>query len=153
MNEHILHSVLPKKFFQLGLQEATHTHWDGPEPQTFVYMDGHPIDGVYHTPDLEIALLILLSFHEGGWRPPNGHNQRHYKFGNRQIQTKSGLTASTSFKHKKRTQCEIVHQVCHKRMLASSATAATRPNNLSNSTKTRKPWTTRGIRMNRCAEE
>jgi hypothetical protein len=65
MNEHILHGVLPNKFFQLGLQEATHTHWDGPELQTFVYGDGHPIDGVYHTPDLEIALLILLSFHEG----------------------------------------------------------------------------------------
>ena len=65
MNKHILHGVHPKKFFQLGLQEATHTHWDGPELQTFVYGDGHPIDGVYHTPDLEIALLILLSFHEG----------------------------------------------------------------------------------------
>ncbi len=65
MNEHILHGVLPKKFFQLGLQEAMHTHWDGPEPRTFVYGDGHPIDGVYHTPDLKIALLILLSFHEG----------------------------------------------------------------------------------------
>ncbi len=64
MNKHLLHGMLPKKFFQLGLQEATHTHWDGPEPQTFVYRDGHPIDGVYHTPDLEIALLILLSFHE-----------------------------------------------------------------------------------------
>ena len=65
MNEHILHGVLLKKIFQLGLQEATHTHWDGPEPRTFVYGDGHPIDGVYHTPDLEIASLILLSFHEG----------------------------------------------------------------------------------------
>jgi hypothetical protein len=65
MNEHILHGVLPKKLFQLGLQEATHKHWDGPEPRTFVYGDGQQIDGVYHTPDLEIASLMLLSFHEG----------------------------------------------------------------------------------------
>jgi hypothetical protein len=65
MNEHILHGVLPREFFQLGLQEATHTHWEGPEPQTFVYGDGKPIDRVYHTLDLEIMLLMQLSFHEG----------------------------------------------------------------------------------------
>jgi hypothetical protein len=65
MNEHILHGMLLRKFVQLGLQEATHTHWEGPEPQTFVYGDGKPIDGVYHTPDLEITSLMQLSFHEG----------------------------------------------------------------------------------------
>ncbi len=65
MNEHILHGALPREFFQLGLQKATHTHWEGPEPQTFVYGDGKPIDGVYHTSDLEITLLMQLSFHEG----------------------------------------------------------------------------------------
>jgi hypothetical protein len=32
MNEHILHGVLLREFFQLGLQEATHTHCEGPEP-------------------------------------------------------------------------------------------------------------------------
>jgi hypothetical protein len=65
MNEHILHGALRREFFQLGLQEATHTHWEGPEPQTFVYEDGKPIDGVYHTPDLEITSLMQFSIHEG----------------------------------------------------------------------------------------
>jgi hypothetical protein len=65
MNELILHGVLPKEFLRLGLQEATHTHWEGPEPQTYVCGDGNPIDGVYHTSDLEITSLMQLSFHEG----------------------------------------------------------------------------------------
>ncbi len=65
MNEHILHSMLPRESFQLDLQEATHTHWEGPEPRTFVYGDGKPINGVCHTSDVEITLLMQLSFHEG----------------------------------------------------------------------------------------
>ncbi len=65
MNEHILHGALPREFFQLDLQEATHIHWEGSELRTLMYGDGKPIDGVYHTPDAEITLLMQLSFHEG----------------------------------------------------------------------------------------
>jgi hypothetical protein len=50
---------------RLGLQEATHKHWENMEPCTFVYVDGKPIDGVYHTPDLTIMALMQLSFHKG----------------------------------------------------------------------------------------
>jgi hypothetical protein len=65
MNEHSLHGVLPKEFLHLGLQEAAHTHWEGPELQMYVYGDGNPIDGVYHTSYLEIMSLIQLLFHKG----------------------------------------------------------------------------------------
>ena len=49
----------------MGLQEATHKHWEDLEPHTFVYSNGKLIDGVYHTPDLTIMALMQLSFHEG----------------------------------------------------------------------------------------
>jgi hypothetical protein len=65
MNEHILHGVLPKEFLCLGLQEATHMHWEWLESRTYVYGDGNPIDQVYHTSDLEITSLMQLSFNKG----------------------------------------------------------------------------------------
>ncbi len=65
MNEHILTGTLPREFFCLGLLEATHEYWEDQEPHTFVYGDGKPINGVYHTPDLTIMVLAQLSFHEG----------------------------------------------------------------------------------------
>jgi hypothetical protein len=65
MNKHILTSNIPQELFCLGLQEATHEHWGDLEPRTFVYGDGKPINGVYHTPDLTIMVLTQLSFHEG----------------------------------------------------------------------------------------
>jgi hypothetical protein len=49
----------------LGLLEATHLNWEESEPNTFVYGKGIPIDGVYHSPELEITSSMQLSFHEG----------------------------------------------------------------------------------------
>jgi hypothetical protein len=65
MNEHILTGNLLRELLRLGLQEATHEHWEDLEPSTFVYGNGMPINGVYHTPDLTITGLMQLSFHEG----------------------------------------------------------------------------------------
>jgi hypothetical protein len=65
MIKHTLTGNLPQELFCLGLQEATHKHWGDLEPRIFVYGDGKPINGVYHTPDLTIMALTQLSFHEG----------------------------------------------------------------------------------------
>jgi hypothetical protein len=65
MNEHILTGNLPRELLRLGLQEATHKHWEDLEPCTFVYGDGKLINSVYHTLDLTITALMQLSFHEG----------------------------------------------------------------------------------------
>jgi len=65
MNEHILTGNLPRELLRLGLQEATHEHWEDLEPSTFVYDDGKPINGVYHALDLTIMVLMKLSFHKG----------------------------------------------------------------------------------------
>jgi hypothetical protein len=66
MNEYILTGNLPpRELSRLGLQEATHKHWEDLEPRTFVYGKGKPIDGVYLTPDLTIMVLMQLSFHKG----------------------------------------------------------------------------------------
>jgi hypothetical protein len=65
MNEHILTGNLPRELLRLGLQEATHEHWEDLEPRTFVYGNSKPINGVYHTPDLTITALMQLSFHRG----------------------------------------------------------------------------------------
>ena len=65
MNEHVLSGTLPQKLLRLGLEEATHKHWGIDEPNTYVYGDSKPIDGVYHTPDLVITAVAQLSFHEG----------------------------------------------------------------------------------------
>jgi hypothetical protein len=65
MNELILTGHLAKAFQCLGLLEATHLNWKGSEPQTFVFGKGEPIDGMYHSPELEITSIIQLSFHKG----------------------------------------------------------------------------------------
>ncbi len=65
LNKHILTGTLPQEFFHLGLLEATHEYWEDQEPRTFVYGDGKPINGVYHTPGLTIMVLAQLSFHKG----------------------------------------------------------------------------------------
>jgi hypothetical protein len=65
MNEHILTGNLPKELLRLDLQEVTHKHWEDLEPCTFVYGNGKPINGVYHTPDLTIMALMQLSLHKG----------------------------------------------------------------------------------------
>lgn len=60
MNEHIIRGML----LALDLDKATHRHWDISEPNT--YIDGTiPINGVYHSKELEIVTTTQLSFHEG----------------------------------------------------------------------------------------
>ena len=58
MNEHIITGHLAKAFHHLGLLEATHLNWSGSEPQTFVFGKGGPINGLYHSPELEITLAM-----------------------------------------------------------------------------------------------
>ncbi len=65
MNKHILTGHLAKAFQCLGLLEATNLNWKGSEPQTFVFGKGEPINGMYHSLELEITLIMQLSFHEG----------------------------------------------------------------------------------------
>jgi hypothetical protein len=63
MIEHIISGSLAQELQWLGLVEATNKVWQDEEPHTFVFRRS-PIDGVYHTPDLEVAGVTLLSFHE-----------------------------------------------------------------------------------------
>jgi hypothetical protein len=64
MNKHVLTGTLAQEFFRLGMVEATHMQWHGEEPHT--YIDGSaPVDGVYHSPNLEVMAIAQLSFHEG----------------------------------------------------------------------------------------
>ncbi len=65
MNEHILTGHLAKAFQRLGLLEATHLNWKGSKPKTFVFGKDEPIDGMYHSPELEITSIMQLSFHKG----------------------------------------------------------------------------------------
>ena len=65
MNEHIITGYLAKAFHHLGLLEATHLTWRGSKPQTFVFGKGQPIDGLYHSPELEITSVMQLPFLEG----------------------------------------------------------------------------------------
>jgi hypothetical protein len=64
-NKHILTGKLPITLAKLGLQEATHTLWGESEPRTYIHGDGALIDGVFHTPDIEVAVIMQLLFHEG----------------------------------------------------------------------------------------
>ncbi len=64
MNEHVLTGTLAQEFFRLGMVEATHTQWHGEEPHTYINGSA-PIDGVYHSPNLEVTGIAQLSFHEG----------------------------------------------------------------------------------------
>ena len=64
MNEHVLRGTVACHFLSMGLIEATHQHWRNKEPHTFIG-GVEPIDGVWHTPDLEVSAVVQLSFHEG----------------------------------------------------------------------------------------
>jgi hypothetical protein len=64
MNEHVLNGQLASKFTDLGLREATHLSWNSTEPNTHI-SGSKPIDGVYHTSNLEVTSTLMLSFHEG----------------------------------------------------------------------------------------
>ncbi len=49
MNEHTLNGPLAKRMLGMGLEEATHQHWEDIESRT--YMGGkEPIDAVFHNP-------------------------------------------------------------------------------------------------------
>ncbi len=64
MNEHILQGQLATRLLALGLVEALHNSWDTYEPNTHV-SGSKPIDGIYHSSNLEITSSMMLSFHEG----------------------------------------------------------------------------------------
>ncbi len=63
MNKHITSGSLAQTLQRLGLVEATNEVWQDGELHTFVF-GRSPINGVYHTPDLEVAGVTLLSFHK-----------------------------------------------------------------------------------------
>ena len=63
-NEHVLKGKLPQRLFEeLEMVEATNTRWEEDEPKTHI-RGSIPIDGVYHTKDLEILSTVQLSFDE-----------------------------------------------------------------------------------------
>ena len=64
MNERILTGKLATHLLDLGLLEATHLSWGDKEPNTHIN-GSKPIDGVYHTSNLEVTSTLMLSFHEG----------------------------------------------------------------------------------------
>ena len=64
MNEHVLQGHLARQLLELGLSEATHRSWGEQEPNTHI-SGSKPIDGVYHSDNLEVTSTLLLSFHEG----------------------------------------------------------------------------------------
>jgi hypothetical protein len=64
MNEHILNGPLAKCMLRMGLEKATHQHWQDIEPHTYVG-GKEPIDAVFHTLDLKVTSTLQLSFHEG----------------------------------------------------------------------------------------
>ncbi len=57
MNEHVLHGPVARRLHSMGLIEATHQNWGIGEPHTFVG-GVDPIDGVWHTPDLEVSAVL-----------------------------------------------------------------------------------------------
>jgi hypothetical protein len=65
MNEHILRGHLAKYMSKMGLTEATHSRW-GTDNEPHTYFRGtEPIDGVWHSPSLDVVATLQLSFHEG----------------------------------------------------------------------------------------
>jgi hypothetical protein len=63
MNEHVLQGGLAKYLLNMGLQEATQANWGSLEPHTY-FRGTELIDSVWFLPELEITLMIQLSFHE-----------------------------------------------------------------------------------------
>ena len=64
MNEHVLRGTVALYLLKMGLAEATHQHWGTNKPHMFIG-GVDPIDGVWHTPGLEVSALVQLSFHQG----------------------------------------------------------------------------------------
>ena len=64
MNEHVLCGTVAHHLLSLGLIEATHQNWGNEEPHTFIG-GVEPIDGVRHTPNLEVSTVVQLLFHKG----------------------------------------------------------------------------------------
>ncbi len=65
MNKHVLQGGgLAKYLLNMGLQEATQANWGSLELHTYV-RGTELIDGVWFLPELEITLMIQLSFHKG----------------------------------------------------------------------------------------
>jgi hypothetical protein len=64
MNKHALRGPVARRLTTMGSTEATHHYWGDKEPHT--YIGGvEPIDGVWHTPDLEVLAVLQLSLHKG----------------------------------------------------------------------------------------
>jgi hypothetical protein len=49
---------------KIGLAEATHQVWGTEEPRKY-FQGTEPIDGVWHSHNLDVTLTLQLSFHEG----------------------------------------------------------------------------------------
>ena len=64
MNEHVLQGQVACRLLSMGLIKATHQNWGDVEPHTLIGRVD-PIDGVWHTPNLEVSAVLLLSFCEG----------------------------------------------------------------------------------------
>ena len=64
MSKHVLRGTVARHLLSMGLIEATHQYWGNEEPHTFIG-GVESIDGVWHTPDLEVSAVVQLSFHEG----------------------------------------------------------------------------------------
>ena len=64
MNKHVLRGTVARHLLSMGLVKAMHQHWGAVEPHTFIG-GVDPIDGVGHTPDLEVSALVQLSLHKG----------------------------------------------------------------------------------------
>jgi hypothetical protein len=64
MKEHALNGHLSKYMLKMGLREATHQGWGINEPHTY-FRGTEPIDGVWHSHNLEVTATLQLSFHEG----------------------------------------------------------------------------------------
>jgi hypothetical protein len=57
MNKHILHGSVAHHLSGMGLIEATNSIWGDEELHT--YIGGvEPINGVWHTPDLEVSVVL-----------------------------------------------------------------------------------------------
>ena len=100
MNEHILRGPVARRLLSMGLVvEATHQHWGPTEPHTFIG-GVDPIDGVWHTPDLEVAALVQLSFHEGLGDRGSLHrpDQYHHALSHRKARVPGGSTRGSPFK-------------------------------------------------------
>ncbi len=64
MNMHVLQGHLANYILKMGLKEATHPRWGELEPHTY-FRGTEPINGVWHSSDLEVISTVHLLFHKG----------------------------------------------------------------------------------------